>query len=155
MKFRLQPLLKETLAVNKRFYFRVLKKIPTFVWGAFAVFGVLCLGVILGIAIYSIETEMTEIDYLRQENAALKELVTGYEQMTRLYQDDRTNTGKIMDIETMLSDRELAEDTFTQADLYTNLIMMQYGRLMELRKNAGLPDIPEDYEETQSNTSFL
>lgn len=120
---------------------KVLSFIPGIVWGIFAVIGILFVGLMLG---YSVAADPnytpSELQASAQRNKELLRLVDGYEDLSNLYQIQGQNVGVVLDRDIALTHPEEIDDAYDSMSQYKNMIQLQYGRIIEMRHDAGLPE---------------
>lgn len=133
-----KPLLKDAAG----FYFssgkRILKKIPTFVWGFFAVIGILFIGMLVGYESAQEDTSLSPIQQVRVQNERYSRVIQGYEELANLYFEQGQNLKIVLDKDMILQNPQEVVDAFKSMDQYRSLINVQMGRILEQRREAGL-----------------
>lgn len=132
---------KSITGVIKKTFFAI----PKIVWGVFAVIGILFIGLMLGFAAaQNPDYEPTQLQSVSSHNKDLLRLVGGYEALSNLYQIQGQNISVILDKDLYLDHPEEIKEAFDSIEQYRKLIQIQYGRILEMRYRAALP---EDYKE--------
>ena len=119
-----------------------LLKIPVIILGAFAVIGILTVGAIAGYEI-GIDPQLTQPTIYKQlqlKNNQYQELILAYEELSRLYYEQGANIATVLDRNTLLNNPDKATQALKEVDRIRGLIILQQGRIIELRKTAGLPE---------------
>lgn len=116
------------------------KKIPYFIWAGFAVLGILIVGMAMG-AEFESRSEpayMSPTQKLQAQNEKYLDLIDSYADLSTLYQYQGENVRVMMD-ENIINEnpREFYEAVSSMKD-YRDKILIQMGRIYELRKQAGL-----------------
>lgn len=123
---------------------RAVRKIPTLVWGTFAVIGILMFGFIGGFSAGTNPSYTpTPLEAERVKNAHYRNLIRGYEDLSELYRLQGQNVGVIMNTELLLTNPEEVRDAFNSISQHREMINVQIGRIMELRRAAGYSDSRE------------
>ncbi|GEM_PF-5634090 len=122
------------LSYGKRF----LKKIPKVVWGFFAVVGILFVGMLVGYESAQEDTTLSPIQQIRVRNERYSQVIQGYEELANLYFEQGENLKIVLDKDMILQNPHEVVDAFRSMDQYRSLINIQMGRLLELRREAGL-----------------
>ena len=132
-RFLLNSYKKLAFVILPRFY----KKIPKLVLGASAAFGFFSLGVIVALII---EGNIQEVPYkdLEEKNEKYLNLISGYEELSKLYYVQGSNFATITDIDLYQTNPADVADAFSSSKEFKDRILIQQGRIMEQRKNAGL-----------------
>lgn len=116
-------------------------KFPVVIWGSFALLGAAFFGLMLGyMAATDPDVNPAPYAILTDQNRKLSDLVNGYERISELYHLQGENVGVILDQDIVLTNPEEIKDAFNSIDQYRGMINVQYGRIMELRRAAGLPE---------------
>lgn len=129
------------LVTLPRFY----RKVPKLVWGIAAAFGFFSLGVLFTLFMIFQEQPYNYED-LEERNKKLLELVSGYEALSDLYYYQGQNFSVITDLNMIANNPGEVADAFRSSDSYKDKILIQQGRILELRKNAGLYESKESPE---------
>lgn len=144
MKAHLQKgisLYKEALQFYRSVIVAAVRRIPFFVFGFFALSGALLIGIFGGFAMGSGPQEKTiheEMMEVRDENLKLRDLVNGYEDLSKLYYEQGNNISVVLDTDTLINDPLKVRTALKSMNDYRDMINVQYGRIIELRKSAGL-----------------
>lgn len=124
------------------FYFsggkRLLKKIPTVVWGFFAIIGILFIGMLVGYESAQEDTNLSPIQQIRVQNERYSRVIQSYEELANLYFEQGQNLKIVLDKDMILQNPQEVVDAFKSMDQYRSLINVQMGRILELRREAGL-----------------
>jgi len=134
--------LEQILAVLKKsapITGRIFKKIPKFVWIGFALLGIFVAGTMLGFEA-SEDTHwdsFTKRDALQYENEKYQALITGYEDMSKLYWGQGEAMVAILNDDNIMNNPQKIADSMKTINQARDLIILQQGRIMELRKAAG------------------
>ena len=123
----------------------IYRKVPTIVWGSFAVIGILFVGLTMGFTAGSdYQYSPTSLEKVREQNDKYLDLIEGYEIMSQLeaYQDENVR---------IVADRNMADDhpgefyeALTSLTDYRDRILIQSGKIIELRRQAGLLASPAE-----------
>ncbi len=130
-------------------YFKFVRKIPTIIWVFCALFGLFTAGILFGafLSLSPIVPRPSEYEVLETGNRQYLELVRSYETLSDLYNIQGDNVDTILDKDTLFTNPEEAADAFSQMDDTRDLILIQFGKIDQLRKAAGLPE--EDFQKAQ------
>lgn len=94
LKFRVWTVFVE----YKDFLVSTFKNLPKLIWGAFAVIGILVIGILLGIYFYTRTSDIEDPEIaLFKENAKLRNLIEDYEELSELYFKQGENVGIVLD----------------------------------------------------------
>lgn len=134
---------KFALVTLPRFY----KKIPKTLWILAGAFGFFCLGIVFT---FFMESESYPVSYedLEKRNDELLKLIDGYEQLSDLYYYQGQNVSVLTNFDIYETNPAEVAEALSEADRYKDKILVQQGRIMELRKSAGFLD-PESSPNTQ------
>lgn len=130
-------------------YLKPVKKIPTLIWATFAIIGVLIVGVAIGIS-FSQSTYVSspsEYEVLKTNNDQYLNVIRGYETLTDLYYSQGKSVSSLLGSDKLPDNQNLIEQLLTNIKNTRDLILVQEGRMLELRKNANLP--PQDLQKAQ------
>ncbi len=132
-KFLFRSYKKLAFEILPRFY----KKIPKLILGAAAAFGFFSLGIIVALMI---EGSIQKVPYkdLEEKNEDYLNLISGYEELSHLYYVQGQNFSTITDMSLYETNPADVADAFTSSKEFKDRILVQQGRIMEQRKNAGL-----------------
>ncbi len=132
-KFLIKTYKKLAFEILPRFY----KKIPKLILGASSALGFFVLGILFTLII---EGNIQKVPYgdLEDKNEKYLNLISGYEELSRLYYVQGSNFSKITDMNLYETNPAEVANAFTSAKEYKDRILIQQGRIMEQRKNAGL-----------------
>lgn len=122
---------------------KILFKAPTLVWGMFAVLGILMVGIYLGYNIASIPDKNSAYAQITDNNHKLLNLVKGYEDIERLYYLEGQDLGVIVDPDMIQNYPNEVSDALKSIKVKRDYVNIQYGRILELRRQANLPETPE------------
>jgi hypothetical protein len=126
------------LVTLPRFY----RKIPQFVWFLGGAFGFFAAGVLF--TLFSMgELNENELDRLNKSNDEYIKLISGYEELSDLYSYQGQNVGVITDPYVLTNNPAEFYDALDSIKDYKDRILVQQGRIMELRKTAGMKDTKE------------
>lgn len=130
MKFRKLSLFKKTL-----------RKIPALIWSLLACSAILifgfCAGYLKGI---SSDVPGSPKFVLKEDNTKLKDVVTGYEHLSQLYINQAQDIGVVLDRDMLANHPEEVTDALRSIDQKRDMINVQIGRILELRRTAGLQE---------------
>ncbi len=133
-----KPLLKEAAGFYLSNGKRLLKKIPKVVWGFFAVVGILFVGMLVGYEAAQEDTSLSPIQQIRVRNERYAQVIQSYEELANLYFEQGQNLKIVLDKDMILQNPQEVVDAFESMDQYRSLINIQMGRILELRREAGL-----------------
>ncbi len=134
-KFLLNSYKKLAFQILPRFY----KKIPKLILGAAAAFGFFSLGVLFALyVVLKEETDSSKYDYLAEKETYYLDLISGYDELSRLYNIQGQNFSIITDFSLLDSNPQEVYRAIDSSENYKDKILVQQGRIMEQRKNAGL-----------------
>ena len=91
------------------------------------------------------ETAQEELTIMREENTQLRNLVDEYENLSKLYYEQGTNVSVLMDVDTLRYDPLKAQGALKSMEDYRDMIHIQTGRILELRKSSGFSEDPSKY----------
>jgi hypothetical protein len=116
---------------------RLLSKIPSVIWGAFAIFGIFLFGAIAGSATSANSTQAPtdtkrELEY--------RQVIDGYQDISRLFYLQQQDMDIVTDASIWQEHPEELTDAIASYHQKKNEILFQFGRLYELRRSAGLSD---------------
>ncbi len=141
---------------SKAFYFvsfklvkRTFRKVPVIFWGTFALIGSFLVGLILGVGI--LEKKPPEVSPYQREsvkNAKYLNLISRYEDLSKLYTDQGANLTVAFNRDMIENHPDAVNAAILSIDQYRDTILVERGRIDELRHAAGLP--PEDLRHKQS-----
>jgi len=126
-----------------RFY----RKVPKGLWVLAGAFGFFVLGVIFGFYWYA-NTPSLEEERVSKKSDSYLNLIYGYEDLSELYNYQGQNVGVITDPYVLENNPEEFYMALDSIKEYRNKILVQQGRIMELRKQAGILD-SEKYPQAQ------
>lgn len=129
-----------------KWFWKILEKIPLLVWGTFASIGIFLVGTLFGYMFATNSLDGLDYSDLSEQNTHYKELIYGYEDLSDLYYRQGENVGVVMDRDMWEQNPEEISDAFSSMDEYRTYILLQEGRIMQLRKNANLPEFPENFD---------
>lgn len=123
-------------------YLKVIRKVPTLIWAIFAVIGILIVGVSFGLSFANSTTiaRPTEYETLRNTNSKYLDVIRGYETISDLYYSQGKSVSTLLGSDKLLENQALIEQLLTNIKNTRDLILVQEGRMLELRKNADLPN---------------
>jgi len=133
-----KPLVKDAAGFYLSSGKRLLKKIPKVVWGFFAIVGILFVGMLVGYESAQEDTTLSPIQQIRVRNERYSQVIQGYEELANLYFEQGENLKIVLDKDMILQNPHEVVDAFRSMDQYRSLINIQMGRLLELRREAGL-----------------
>lgn len=126
-----------------RFY----RKIPKLILYSAAAFGFFCLGIIFVFIVDPYKDYVT-VGFHQDQADKYFNLIEGYEELSNLYYYQGQNMNVITDLNMIENNPSEVADAFRSADSYRDKILVQQGRIIELRKSAGIYE-PEESPETQ------
>lgn len=82
----------------KDFLVSTVRDLPKLIWGAFAVVGILVIGFLLGVWVYTNTSDIEDPEItLSKENAKLRGLIDDYEELSDLYYKQGQNIHIVLD----------------------------------------------------------
>jgi len=132
-------------SVKLRFAFlrlvkRTLKKVPVMVWATFALIGSFLIGLILGIGyLDNTPPEKTPYQIELGKNVKYQNLISGYEDLSKLYSSQSANLAITFDRDMIENHQDQVNAAILRIDEYRDKILVERGRIDELRHSAGLP----------------
>lgn len=140
-------------SVNK---VKLFSKIPTIVWGLLACSAILifgfCAGYLKGI---SSEVPGSPKFVLKEDNTKLKDVVSGYEQLSQLYINQAQDIAVVLDRDMLANHPEEVTEALRSIDQKRDMINVQIGRILELRRTAGLQQYPVQPTSFENQIQFL
>lgn len=123
---------------------KVYAKIPYFIWAGFAVLGILIVGMVMGAELErnSEPAYMSPAQKLSAQNEKYLDLIDSYEDLSTLYRYQGENVRIMMDEDIMNENPREFYDAVSSMKDYRDRILIQMGRIYELRKSAGLINEP-------------
>ena len=122
-----------SLDILPRFY----RKIPKIIWFSAAVFGIFIAGMLFDY-LTTKPTDFEEYEDLSEKSQQYLDLITGYEELSNYYFYQGQNVSAITNWNLYETNPEEVAEAFESAKEYKDKILVQQGRIMELRKQAGL-----------------
>jgi hypothetical protein len=113
---------------------------PAAVWNTFGVIGVLVVGLVFGVIIGASAVNDTAGSKVAEENKDLHSLILGYEKLKNLYDLQGENIAIMFDENILYNHPEEIREAFDSAGQYRDQILIQLGRIYELRRAADLPE---------------
>ena len=125
--------------------FKIIRKIPRVLWVGAALFGILIFGHALGISFAYDPTSSapTQARQLKIQNDKYADLIRGYENLNDLFSMQGQDLTIIMDKNIILNDLTQFQKALDRMTARKDLILLQQGRILELRKSANLPESSE------------
>jgi hypothetical protein len=132
----IQSVFRKTLALARKWA----SIFPTAVWNTFGVLGVLIVGLVFGFIIGAAASADINNEDLVEENDNLRKLVGGYEELKYLYDLQGDNVSIMLDPDLIYTNPEEVEEAYDSAGQYRDEILVQLGRIYELRSQVNLPE---------------
>ena len=123
-------------------FIKILKKTPTLIWAGFALIGIFVAGLATGID-YSQSTFISppsEYEKLSTTNNQYLNVIRGYETLSDLYYSQGKSVSTLLGSDKLPDNQNLIDQLLTNIKNTRDLILVQEGRMFELRKNANLPE---------------
>lgn len=134
MAIRLFNLYKKfALVILPRFY----RKIPKIIWAGAAVSGIFFLGFASGFFANEGKGSLVYQD-LEEEHRDYLNLINGYEELSNLYYYQGQNVASITNLSLYETNPGQVAEAYESSKEYKDKILVQQGRILEQRKNAGL-----------------
>jgi len=124
------------------FVMRVIKRIPRVAWGTAAVFGVFCLGIVVGSISQSGYVSEQASQKQGEKCAQLTDVLNNYQGLSKLFYLQQQDMDIITDTSQWSTNPQELTDAISSYKQKKNEILFQWGRLYELRRKAGLPSDP-------------
>lgn len=115
----------------------IFKKIPTIIWGGFAVFGIFLFGVLVG-GLPS-QTDVNSNTKISSQSDKYKNVIDGYQDLSRLFYLQQQDMDIIIDSSIWQDHPEELSDAISSYKKERDEILFQFGRVYELRNKASLP----------------
>lgn len=135
---------------------KIIRKIPTLVWGLLACSAILtfgfCAGYLKGI---NSDVPGSPKFTLKEDNTKLKDVVSGYEQLSQLYINQAQDIAVVLDRDMLANHPEEVTDALRSMDQKRDMINVQIGRILELRRTAGLQQYPVQPTSAEGQINFL
>lgn len=112
------------------------RKIPKIIWGSMAFLGIFVMGFLFGL-ILNDGTRSLAYQELGEKEEKYKDLVLGYEELSTLYKYQGQNMGTIMNLDLYETNPEEILQAIDSTKEYKDRILLQQGRIIELRRQAG------------------
>lgn len=125
---------KLAIDILPRFY----RKIPKLIWGTAAAFGFFAIGVVFTLAIEGEGKNTTAYKDLTEVSDDYLNLISGYEELSRLYNFQGQNVSTITDMSLYSTNPEEVYEALASSNEYRDKILVQQGRILEQRNQAGL-----------------
>lgn len=137
--------MKLDLKKAPKIVFRIIRKIPRVLWVMAALLGILIFGYFAGVSVAYDPTSNApnQAQQLKIENDTYADLIRGYEKLNDLFSVQGQDLSILMDKETILSSPALFSATLNRMTTRKDMILLQQGRILELRKSANLPENSE------------
>ncbi len=132
------------MAGRKRFIIlrKVVRKIPRFVWGTFAVLGIFIVGFVLGVRIQSEYQSDNNTTDQNEKMGKYQDVLNTYQGISRLIFLQQQDMDIITDSSKWQEDPQELTDAIQSYKQEKDEMLFQWGRLYELRRKAGLPEDP-------------
>lgn len=118
------------------------RKIPFSLFIALALIGAFVFGAAVAIAT-GFDTKLpkpTEVQQTEIQNKNYVELIQGYETLTDMYNTQGENIATILSKDSYQNNPQAVFDALDQVDKTRDLILVQLGKIQQLRKAAGFPE---------------
>lgn len=117
---------------------KVIREIPTVIWGAFAVIGIFIFGFVSGYALNEPAYES-----LRQEdNAKYMDVIDSYQKLAEYVYLQNQDMDIITNVTSWDSNPQEVYEAIQSYKQKRDEILFQYGKIFERRERASLPDDP-------------
>lgn len=117
---------------------RLYRKIPKLIWGSAAAFGFFALGVLFALSVEGDGKNTEAYKYLAEKEESYLNLIAGYDELSRLYNFQGQNFSTITDMSLYQTNPEEVYEALASSNEFKDKILVQQGRILEQRKNAGL-----------------
>lgn len=120
---------------------RIFRKIPTLVWGLLACTTIFVGGMLIGyLRGMQADSLGTPVYTLKEENRHLKDVTTAYDELTRLYFQQGQDVSIVFNQDILEKHPGEITDALQSINQHRDVINLQLGRIIELRRTAGLVD---------------
>lgn len=116
---------------------RIYRKIPKLILGSAAVFGIFSAGFLSGFFANDGTNSLAYEDLDRKHKDYLN-LINGYEELSNLYYYQGQNVASITNLNLYETDPEQVAKAYESSKEFKDKILVQQGRILELRTQAGL-----------------
>lgn len=126
---------KQSAKISFTAFEKVIHALPKFIWTSAAIFGIFVFGFGTGLDYGKSEDEYKALE---EKQKAYDDLIKGYEKLSTLYISQGENVSIILDKNMLYNHPEEVTDAIRSADQFRDMIILQRGRILELRRQADL-----------------
>lgn len=133
---------KNQLKIALTGFFLITKKVPVGLFVALALLGAFIFGFITAYGA-AFETELpvpTEIQNMQIQKDNYFELIMGYETLSEMYNRQGDNIATILSKDAIYTNWQAVYNALSQIDKTRDTILVQLGKIQQLRKAAGFPE---------------
>lgn len=128
------------------------KKAPWITWGLATSIGIFIAGLYFGLLVgIKADYPGTPANKLKEENQKFKNLIWGYERLSGLYLYQAQDVGVFLNSDALYNHPEEVTAAVRSIDQQRGLINVQIGRVLELRRAAGMPEVSYDHSPITKN----